>query len=744
MQTKTKDSINVLVAAKINKPLAYKIGSFDAASKPGTIVRVPLGGRTITGIVSGADKPVNPTSAKSSFKLKTISAVLSDEFSISPDLLSLLSWCQRYYHAPIGQVITAALPKSILNGKPVEPKEQLIWGTKLNGTEIEAISAPKQKEALNWIKQNNACSTQEILAAGFGRHLITALQKNSYIEIVPVLPIQTNQKKLLSEQPRKLNSAQKKSVEKINSTSDSFLYLLDGVTGSGKTEIYLQVAEKHIEAKRQVLILVPEIGLVDQTMSRFLNRFNCDVLAYHSESAESEKIRCWKSCRDEKPLIVIGTRSSIFLPFSNLGLIVVDEEQDLSYKQHEGFRYNARDVAVMRATSNTSPQKVTLILGSATPSLESLNNVNRGLFSLLQLKERIGERSLPSWRLVKPSSRESQKPLSDNTLNAINNRIEAGQQVLVFLNRRGFAPVLQCVHCGWQAKCDACDTAMTLHRQPSNLICHRCDNRHQVPQKCPDCQSMNLRPLGMGTEQIESFLQKTFPFTNCFRIDRDSTQRKGSFKEKLGQLEDDKSAILVGTQMITKGHHLPGISLVVVLGADSALLSHDFRALEHMAQSLTQVAGRAGRGNTTGEILIETSQPDHPVFRFMATGSYQEFSKQLIDARSTQCLPPFQYSALLHANSFDLGLLQQFMESCRQTLIDHKNNCQVHAEIEFIGPMPSPTEKRNNRFRYQIQMYSSSRSKLHTAVSTVEQMVNHMKGIGKIRFGIDIDPLTMD
>jgi len=752
MQSLKRDSIYVFVAAKINKPLAYKTGSLTAIPKAGTIVRVPLAGRTVTGIVVDSKVVADHNQIdknNSTIKLKTISSVLSSAISVSTELVSLLIWCDRYYHTPIGQVISAALPKSILTGKPAEAKDNRAWTTALDNKTINTISAPKQKALLQWLKEHEPSHTKEIIAAGFGRHLIAALQKKTFIEPADLYSIELNgsiydSSAILKETIQILKPEQANAVDKIcNNHKEGKtqpFYLLDGITGSGKTEVYLQVAEFHLRQKEKVLVLVPEIGLIEQTVKRFRDRFNIEVLTYHSNTPESAKIECWKKVSQNDPIIVVGTRSSIFLPFSDLSLIVVDEEQDLSYKQHEGFRYSARDLAVVRATKH----KATLILGSATPSLESLNNVNRGLFQALHLKNRIGNRPLPDWQFCKPASRANNNVLSNTAIEAIHNQLSLGNQVLVFINRRGFAPLLQCTHCGWQAKCNACDISMTLHRQPSGLICHRCDSRQATPQKCPDCKSSHLKPQGLGTEQIESFLQTRFSTTPCIRIDRDSTQRKGSFAEKLAQLQENKPAILIGTQMITKGHHLPGISLVAVLEADSALLSHDFRSIEHLTQSLTQVAGRAGRGKTSGTILIETSQPDHPVFNALATSTYQEFSKQLLESRKDQNLPPFHFSSLIHASSVDLSLLHQFMEHCRQLLVQQGFNPSKNGKIEFIGPMPSPVEKRNNRFRYQIQIYSHSRSQLHSTISIVEQMVGSMKGFGKIRFGIDIDPLTMD
>ena len=741
MQHSFEAPVYVLVAAKINKSLAYSASHLSRVPGAGALVRVPLGGRTVTGIV--CDKSDTPEQHKN-IRLKPVLETLPEQLSIPRQLLSLLQWCQRYYHAPIGQVIQAALPKSLLNGKPAEVKRERLWQTKLSSDSIEAVSALKQRELLQWLKDRGPSSPVDIIKAGFGRHLITSLNNRQLIErmdtgldeeVSPHLQNQT----VLKQPPKTLTQEQQLAVKRLCSAQHKQrFYLLNGVTGSGKTEVYLQAAELRLRSGGKVLVLVPEIGLIAQTAGRFKDRFNIEVLTYHSDSPESEKIQCWKKVQQAGPIVIVGTRSSIFLPFSDLSLIVVDEEQDLSYKQQQGFRYSARDLSVIRATEHNA----TLILGSATPSLESLNNADRGVLETLYLRKRIGERPLPEWQLCKPARRDSNSPLAETSLQAISDQLKQGNQVLVFINRRGFAPVLECSHCGWQAKCDACEATMTLHLNPRALICHRCDNRQAVAGNCPDCKSTRLRSQGSGTEKIERFLQSQFPTTSCLRIDRDSTQRKGSFSARLSELKQNKPAILIGTQMITKGHHLPGISLAVVVATDSALMSHDFRSLEHLAQSLTQVAGRAGRGNTAGKVLIETAEPGHPLFQALTTSSYHEYSAQLLAQRKCHSLPPYHFSALLHASCVDLGLLQQFMEHCRQQLASHKaTNC---GKIDFIGPMPSPVEKRSNRFRYQIQLYSGSRSQLHLAVAVIEHLVESTSGFGKIRFAIDIDPLSMD
>lgn len=745
MQTLNDNFARVLTAAKINKPLTYKFDGHQTP-EPGCLVRVPLGNRVVTAAVSEIVSKEWIQKEEPSLnieKIRLVDAFLPIEYALSKELLELILWCSRYYHSSLGLVVSAALPKSLLNGKPVTRTTTAYWQSIASTEDISALKTSKQKQLLEWLCQNPNSSTKEIITNGFGRHAINALSKKKLIANQALLqPNHSLTHNLLNESVHQLSDEQNKALNLIESPKKRQKpFLINGVTGSGKTEIYLQRAQAALEQKKQILLLVPEIGLIKQTISRVKARFHCTVMEYHSNSSEGEKIECWTQVKKNDPLIVVGTRSSIFLPFSKLGLIVLDEEHDLSFKQHEGFRYNARDLAVIRAKSN----KAELLLGSATPSIESLYNVERGLFTQTLLSKRIGNRRLPIWKYCKPASHTGQNPLSDELLNIIALELDQQNQVLIFINRRGYAPKLQCNQCGWQAICEACDSSMTIHNNPRQLICHRCDQRSAPPKQCPCCQSRAIFSIGSGTERIEQSMEKLFPKVPRIRIDRDSTQRKGSFEAMLDSLQENKAGILIGTQMLTKGHHLPGISLVVVLGADSALMSHDFRSIEHLSQSLTQVAGRAGRGIATGKVVVETSQPEHPLFTLLAEQvdgkpSYEQLSHEIIQNRRLHQLPPFSFSSVLHANCPDFDQLMQFMAHCKTALDD----LAQQYEIETIGPMPSPTEKTNRRFRYQIQFYAKSRSQLHSALSSIEQYIAQLRGFSKIRISIDIDPLSMD
>jgi len=720
--------VRVLPAALLppSMPAALTYSLDGEPPAAGTLVRVPLRQRTLTGVV--LETGAAGEQAAGNFVIRPVKAVLDARFSLPASLLALLEWASRYFHSPLGQVLIAALPKAILAGKMEDkPADALYAAVPGEGENAALKAAYRQRELLAWLQEHGPASGAQIQAAGFGAHLLSALRKTGRVRAVVATPSLGLLE--LGESPHALNPAQQRALQRI--ASDPGPFLLDGVTGSGKTEVYLQAMHRYLQRGRQVLYLVPEIGLIDQTLKRARRRYGtARVLAYHSSATETEKLACWRAVRAGEAVLVIGTRSAIFLPFVALGLILVDEEQDLSYKQQQGFRYNARDLAAVRSMREGAQ----LILGSASASTETLRNARTGRYCHLVLDRRIGDRPLPVWQFVPPAW--GGLPLAEASIAAIERELAAGHQVLVFLNRRGFAPLLECANCRWQARCAACGCALTLHRSPVALLCHRCEQHLPPPSLCPECQSRKLQAHGPGTEQLEAFLTRRFAGVDCVRIDRDSTQRKGSFAGKLATLEAGKPAILVGTQMIAKGHHLPGISLVVALSSDIAMFSHDYRAMEQMAQSLTQVAGRAGRGAAAGSVVVETRAPEHPLLQLLAANNYQRVGRYLLDQRKARHLPPFSAAAVLHASDRDLAALRAFMDDCAARLRGGR--------VDLVGPLPSPIERLKHRFRYQIQIFADRRAALHRALDGLEAHLGGRRAAGHIRWGIDVDPLSLD
>ncbi|MGB2421456.1 MAG: primosomal protein N', partial [Porticoccaceae bacterium] len=537
---------------------------------------------------------------------------------------------------------------------------------------------------------------------------------------------------LLKQDPLSLYQSQQTAVDAIDSHGFT-TYLLDGVTGSGKTEIYLQCIEKVLRYGRQALVLIPEISLTPQTEKRFRDRFNVPIVTLHSGLSDKQRLDAWVQAKSGQARIVMGTRSAIFTPMHTPGLIVLDEEHDQSYKQQEGFRYSARDLAVIRAQQEAIP----VILGSATPSLESLNNCQQQRYQHLQLNTRVGEAQQPDWHLIDLRSQQTESGIAHATLTAIGAALQRNQQVLVFLNRRGFAPALVCHQCGWSADCHQCDAKLTVHRARGRLICHHCDYQQSIPRQCPSCHTEQLIAAGEGTERSEAYLQQCFPNSKVLRVDRDSTRRKGAMQAVFDIANSGEPCILVGTQMLAKGHHFANISLVAVLDADSGLFSADFRGHERMGQLLTQVAGRSGRGNSRGQVLIQTHQPDHPLLALLMTQDYRHFAQQLLAQRQISQLPPFQHMAILRAESTRANQAEEFLRMARQLATTIK---PPSPDLRYLGPLPAMMEKRAGRFRYLLQLEASQRSDLQQLITQLAPQLENHRGSRGLRWSIDIDP----
>lgn len=532
-----------------------------------------------------------------------------------------------------------------------------------------------------------------------------------------------------------LNEEQQHAVTEINKNKDNFnVFLLDGVTGSGKTEVYFQVIEQHLKDQRQVLVLIPEISLTPQTISRFENRFDQVVVALHSGLTDKQRLNGWCLARSGEAKIIIGTRSAIFTQFKRLSLIIIDEEHDTSFKQQEGFRYHARDLAVLRAKTHNIP----IILGSATPSLESLANVLQKKYQLLTLKKRAGNACPPSFTTIDLNKHFAEDGLTPTSLEKITEHLDNNQQVLIFINRRGFAPVIFCQSCNWQATCQRCDSKMVLHKKHSKLCCHHCGKQTMLPAQCPECQSPSLLPLGDGTQRIESNLEKIFPNKKLLRVDRDNIKTKNQLNEYLEQIHQEQSCILIGTQMLAKGHHFPNVTLVVILNVDSGLMSADFNAFEKTGQLILQVAGRAGRGDKPGEVLIETKQPYHPQLLQLIHKSYQHFAKTLLSERESCHLPPYGFHALLRTEA---KVPQQAFDALRA--MQHYLKSYQDLQSQIYDPMPAPMQKKAGFYRAQLLIQASSRGALQ---KLLQQSLSHFDDntvIRKTRWSIDVDPVDL-
>lgn len=537
-----------------------------------------------------------------------------------------------------------------------------------------------------------------------------------------------------NEKPLLLNAAQQQAVQAIIAAKESFnVFLLDGVTGSGKTEVYLQAMSDIIQQGQQVLVLVPEISLTPQTIERFRARFSVPVVTLHSNLSDQKRLQAWLAAKNGDAKIVIGTRSAIFTPFLQLGLIIVDEEHDTSFKQQDRFRYHARDLAIVRAHL----QQIPIVLGSATPSLESLQNVKRQRYQLLSLPHRAGDATMPQFQMIDLRRTTLDEGLSPALINMMRIHLDQGNQVMLFLNRRGFAPVLYCTQCAWIAACKRCDARMVYHRVAKRLQCHHCDTRSVVPTQCAQCGEATLQPVGIGTQRLEQALTVLFPEVPLVRIDRDSTKRKDDMQNLLKQIHHGEKAILLGTQMLAKGHHFPNVTLVGIVDADSGLFSADFRAAEQMGQLLMQVAGRAGRADKSGTVAIQTRHPDHTLLQTLIQQGYQTFASNLLGERELAILPPFSYVAIFRAEAYLEKSAVHFL-----TMIKEMLPSSVEA-LTILGPVPAMLAKRKGLHCQHLLIKAQQRASLQKMLKTILQKLETVAKQHSVKWVLDVDPVEM-
>jgi primosomal protein N' (replication factor Y) len=532
-----------------------------------------------------------------------------------------------------------------------------------------------------------------------------------------------------------LTDEQARCVAAILASLSTFAaHLLYGVTGSGKTEVYLRVIDAAIAAGGQALVLVPEIALTPQLVERFRRRFSAGVAVVHSGLTDSERRDAWRAAHSGAARIVIGTRSAVFTSLPRLSLIVVDEEHDPSYKQHEGFRYSARDLAVMRARSADVP----VILGSATPSLETLENAASGRYIKHLLPQRPGAAQPPRMSLIDLRRHAAEQGISTPAMQAIDQHLKAGGQIIVFLNRRGYAPSLFCNSCGWVAPCAHCDARMTLHRRAQQLRCHHCGAQAPVPTICGSC-GQALLPVGQGTERVEETLARFFPDAPLARLDRDSASARGSIQTVLDRVHSGEARILVGTQMLTKGHHFPDVTLVVILDADQGLFASDFRATERLAQTITQVAGRAGREARAGEVLIQTEFPEHPLLNRLISEGYESFALSALEERREAGWPPFSRLALLRAEAKDSAALDSFLRAAAAA-----GEILSEGAVKILGPATALIARRADHFRAHLLIETAVRSTLQRFLARWLPKIEALPHPTGLRWSIDVDPLEVD
>ena len=720
--------IQVALPVPLPQLFDYSVPSGSvAAIAPGTRVLVPFGRRNMVGVVvrNAKHSEVPPERL-----LAVIEVLDGAEPLLDSSLLELLHWCWMYYkHAP-GEVVASALPPALRKARGVIPKAPVQYRLTADGQQrlrLPPGRAPVQYAMLEVLADAPASAGRLRGVGSQWRKTLSSLQDQGWVKV----------EEAPAEEPRfsagpSLVPDQQKAVEAISASLQGFsCHLLDGITGSGKTEVYMSLLEKVISSGRQALVLVPEIGLTPQLLRRFRKRLGLEPAVIHSGLGAGSRLESWAAARAGRAALVVGTRSALFTPMPGLGLIILDEEHDASFKQQDGFRYSARDIAVKRAAELDIP----ILLGSATPSLESLHNAAKGRYSWHRLRERATRAPMPAWRVLDMRQQSTANGLSLQALEAIGETLQRGEQVMVFLNRRGYAPVLMCHQCGWSGTCQRCDAHLTWHRSASRLVCHHCASQRPAPRMCPDCRADALAGAGEGTQQLEEALARRFDDVPILRFDRDKTSRTGVMDEQLERVRAGGPCLLVGTQMLAKGHHFPEVTLVVIVNIDQALYSADFRALERMGQMIQQVAGRAGRMEKPGTVILQTLHPDHAALELLLRQGYEAYASWLLQERQMAGLPPAGYQALLRAEAHERSAAERFLGDAVGIF--------PAGETRIYGPMPALMERLGGRSRMYLVVQGASRTALHRQVDQWLPVLRKLPSARKVRWAVDIDPQNL-
>lgn len=749
-------ALNAILNVAINVPLSRQFDYLPPAEAPcpapGCRVLVPFGRRQQVGLVLG----VSNESQLDPAQLRHAEMALDDTPLLSDEALWLIRFTSDYYHHPIGEVTAAALPALLRKGKALHPVLEIIAITDTGEhADIDTLSkrAPRQAELLECLNDAGGngidADTLSDIVPYWRRVAKPLLEKGliSRFEGQTEAPETAERSSELggkteaddiadlgsAEDGPKLNAEQREAVAAVRAGDGYSAFVLDGVTGSGKTEVYLHLIKDVLERGQQALVLVPEIGLTPQLLTRFRKRLGVEPALLHSGLSDLQRLDAWRRARSGDAMLVVGTRSAVFTPLLRPGLIVVDEEHDQSFKQQEGLRYSARDLAIARAKH----QGIPIVLGSATPTLEMLQHCREELYTHLSLPSRAGLAKPPRLRLVDLNRAPPADGLSDVLATAIEQHVAVGGQALLYLNRRGFAPTLICPGCGHVAECERCDSRLTVHAREQQLRCHHCGANRSLDALCSECGS-DVRPLGAGTERLEHALRERFPKRTIMRIDSDSTQRKGAMDEALTAATLGEAEILVGTQMLSKGHHFPNLTLVGVVNADQGLFGTDFRSDERMAQSIVQVAGRAGREQRQGDVLIQTAFPEHPFWQTLIDGGYPGVSESILLERATTHWPPFSRLALIRSTAHRRADAHAFLDLARQLVLGFGNE-----HVRVLGPVDAVMARKAGRYRVQLLLQSADRRALHSVLKRVRPSLESERSARKVRWSVDVDPIEL-
>jgi len=729
--------IQVAIPIPLNRLFDYLAPEGLNAISPGTRVIVPFGKSKkiafAVGIVKSSEVKID--------RLKPIIEILDESSLLSEQDYQLILWAQRYYHHPLGEIISAAFPVSLRKGKKAVVAQEKHYrlsakGECLNPEQLKRT--PKQKQIFElFLPPVKSLSGANLTEQDKNwRPAVKALLEKDLLSIElqaksSSLPPDKTESEVALQANEQQSQAIKKLTEKLGQFSVS---LLEGITGSGKTEVYMQVIQQVLDLGLQVLVLLPEITLTPQLQDRFKRRFSVNLSISHSKLTDTQRLSAWLDMQQGQSSILLGTRSALFTPLKKPGLIILDEEHDSSFKQQKGFLFSARDLAIVKGKLLNIP----VILGTATPSLETLYNAQTNRYQLMHLSERAGVAVKPKFLLFDIRNKKLQDGLSEPLIAQIKNTLAKKEQVLLFLNRRGYAPVQICHSCAWVARCHHCDTSLVIHFDEKRLRCHHCGYQQYLSPHCPACKTGELKALGLGTERVEKSLRELFPTQKVVRLDRDTTQRKGSLENHLDQINQGKVDIILGTQMLAKGHHFPNVTLVAILDVDSGLFSIDFHATEKLAQLIIQVAGRAGREEKPGKVILQTRQPDHPLLNILLKQGYNSFAQTALAERKQAMLPPFSSQALLRAYSGS--------PPDPQTLL--KKVCEIIQNMEsyntlVLGPVSAPMAKREGNYHFQLLLQNTHRKNLQILLSQLIPQLYLLKEAKKVRWSLDVDPVDL-
>ncbi len=718
---------NIALETPLPRLFDYTTADVDAGDL-GRLVRVPLGRREVTGILVG----LSDTSQCPPEQLREITRVARETPGLPAELMALARLSADYYQYPYGATLLSLLPPVLKHGRSVRRPSSPQACVLTEAGRGHAANLPARAHAQRRLAERLAGGPVPSVDLGRERSILRRWLELGYVKTIPMAG---GAPSAVADRPPVLNADQSRALRLIREAGPGFrVWLLFGVTGSGKTEVYLRLIESVLAQGRQALVLVPEIHLTPQLTERFQRRFpSARLVSLHSGLADGERTANWLDCLADRADIVLGTRLAVYAPLSRLGLIVADEEHDPSYKQIEGLRYSARDVAIWRGHELGVP----VVLGSATPALETWHNARRGRYGRLDLPARAGQSSLPGVRLIDTRTDRPRQGLTAALIRALESCVARGEQALVFINRRGYAPTLFCNACGHVAQCPRCAAHLVLHRQAGpgyRLQCHHCGLVARTPEACPECGALDLRPSGQGTQRLEETLAERFPEARILRVDRDTVGRKGRFQAVREAVEAGDVDILVGTQILAKGHDFPRLTLVGVVGADQALMSADWRAGERLFAQLMQVAGRAGRRGEPGEVLVQTAYPNHPLYQALVAHDYVRYAELALRERRQAEFPPYTRQALLRADAHRVDAARSFLDQARAA------GLPLAQGVGVFDPAPALMSRIANRERWQLLVQSRSRKALQSFLKVWVPSLYALPSRG-VNWNLDVDPM---